>query len=303
MPLPAPYAPPWKRLGEDGVALVAWLGLKLREGFRRNREGTLPVPPFWPRRWRQLFWPLALVAVALVGLALGRLWLAPPSSSPRSRVEAPPGLGSPAPSGRSSEVGEGLGPASGTQVAQGAPAGAGVKGELPREPLGQGEGDGVPVTADRGDDERNGTPNALHPPEPPSPTATTEPTEPADPIEAIEATEAIEPADIPESQAATFSEADRLLAQWRADDPKAPIDAIHAAAASATLTLELNGRFLNQSPAQRQRQAERWLERAAGLGYSHLRLVDGQRRLLGRDAWVGGGILLLRPPDPELTPQ
>ena len=67
MPLPAPYAPPWKRLGEDGVALLAWLGLKVREVWRRNREGRLPLPAFWPRRWPRLFWPLVLAAVLLVG--------------------------------------------------------------------------------------------------------------------------------------------------------------------------------------------------------------------------------------------
>ena len=70
MPLPGPYEPPWKRLGEDLVAIGAWLLLKLRELGRRSREGSLPVPAFWPRRWPQLFWPLML-AIALLALVAG----------------------------------------------------------------------------------------------------------------------------------------------------------------------------------------------------------------------------------------
>ena len=70
MPLPGPYEPPWKRLGEDLVAIGAWLLLKLRELGRRNREGSLPLPAFWPRRWSQLFWPL-VVAIVLIALVAG----------------------------------------------------------------------------------------------------------------------------------------------------------------------------------------------------------------------------------------
>ncbi|MEB3258414.1 MAG: hypothetical protein VKN83_08875 [Cyanobacteriota bacterium] len=70
MPLPGPYEPPWKRLGEDLVAIGAWLLLKLRELGRRSGEGSLPVPAFWPRRWPQLFWPLML-AIALLAPVAG----------------------------------------------------------------------------------------------------------------------------------------------------------------------------------------------------------------------------------------
>ncbi|MFM9073108.1 MAG: hypothetical protein ACKOOC_06890, partial [Cyanobium sp.] len=89
MPLPAPYAPPWKRLGEDLVATLAWLGLKLRELVRRNGEGSLPVPGFWPRRWPQLFWPLVLGASLVVptGLVMG-LRHQPPSTPLEASTEA-----------------------------------------------------------------------------------------------------------------------------------------------------------------------------------------------------------------------
>lgn len=90
MPLPGPYEPPWKRLGEDLVASGAWLRLKLRELVRRNREGSLPLPAFWPPRWPQLFWPLVLVIALLAsvaGLGLVRDWIAAPG--PPSGPEAP----------------------------------------------------------------------------------------------------------------------------------------------------------------------------------------------------------------------
>ena len=165
----------------------------------------------------------------------------------------------------------------------------------------------MPLSFGRGDPERNGAPNTLRPPdhpEPPAPATSSKLPEPSGLAELSQPSDRTHSSDSPvltEAPTATSNEADGLLARWRADDPEAPIDAIDAAPASATLTLELNARFLNQSPAQRQSQSERWLERAAGLGYGHLRLVDGQGRLLGRDAWVGGGMLLLRPPDPELA--
>ena len=45
----------------------------------------------------------------------------------------------------------------------------------------------------------------------------------------------------------------------------------------------------------RSRRAEAWLQRATELGYDHLRLEDGEQRLLGRDARVGGGMILFPP--------
>jgi len=46
--------------------------LRARELWRRNGEGSLWVPPVWPRSVAAAFWPLVLVAVlVLAGLALG----------------------------------------------------------------------------------------------------------------------------------------------------------------------------------------------------------------------------------------
>ena len=69
--LPAPYRSPWKRLGEDLEAVGADLVLRGRELWRRNGEGNLWRPPFWPRTVAASFWPLVLAAVLVVGLVVG----------------------------------------------------------------------------------------------------------------------------------------------------------------------------------------------------------------------------------------
>ena len=106
-------------------------------------------------------------------------------------------------------------------------------------------------------------------------------------------------ADVPAAE--TFEtpaqvEANRLRAQWSADDRDQLIAALSPDPASLTLTLQLNPAYLALPAAQRQRWAEHWLQRAIAAGYSHLHLRDGQRRLLGREALVGGGMVLLEPP-------
>jgi len=90
--LPAPYESPWLLLRRDLVAVVASLRLRLRELWRRNREGDLSVPGFWPARLAPLFWPALLALGLALALGLGvRLGspLAPATS-------APPPAGAPA---------------------------------------------------------------------------------------------------------------------------------------------------------------------------------------------------------------
>ena len=73
--LPAPYASPWGQLGNAVRAVLASLRLKLRELWRRNREGDLSVPGFWPQGLAPLFWPLVLAALLALALALaGQVW-------------------------------------------------------------------------------------------------------------------------------------------------------------------------------------------------------------------------------------
>ena len=66
-PLPVPYENPWGLLARDGRAVAASLRLQARELWRRNRQGDLRRPSFWPKDLAPLFWPLALA------LALGLL--------------------------------------------------------------------------------------------------------------------------------------------------------------------------------------------------------------------------------------
>jgi len=68
--LPALYQSPWEALRQDLPAAAADLRLRVQELWRRNREGDLSTPGFWPQDLAPLFWPVAL-AVVLLLLALG----------------------------------------------------------------------------------------------------------------------------------------------------------------------------------------------------------------------------------------
>ena len=71
--LPVPWSSPWKQLRQDLARDLPAVGsasvLRLRELWRRNREGDLSVPGFWPHALSAWFWPL-LLAVALSVLSL-----------------------------------------------------------------------------------------------------------------------------------------------------------------------------------------------------------------------------------------
>ncbi|MCP9914063.1 hypothetical protein KBZ07_11735 [Cyanobium sp. BA20m-14] len=69
-PYPAPYEEPWGRLAFDLRAALASTGLRLRELARRNRQGELSVPGFWPASLAWLFWPLLLALLLALFMAL-----------------------------------------------------------------------------------------------------------------------------------------------------------------------------------------------------------------------------------------
>lgn len=69
-PYPAPYEEPWGRLAFALRAALASTGLRLRELVRRNRQGELSVPGFWPPSLAWLFWPLLLALFMALVLAL-----------------------------------------------------------------------------------------------------------------------------------------------------------------------------------------------------------------------------------------
>ena len=71
--LPAPYVSPWREFARNLRSMVADLRLRLQEIWRRNREGDLSVPGFWPQGLAPWFWPLILVLLlGLVVLLAGR---------------------------------------------------------------------------------------------------------------------------------------------------------------------------------------------------------------------------------------
>ena len=71
--LPAPYVSPWREFARNLRSMAADLRLRIQEIWRRNREGDLSVPGFWPQGLAPWFWPLILVLLlGLVVLLAGR---------------------------------------------------------------------------------------------------------------------------------------------------------------------------------------------------------------------------------------
>ena len=81
--LPAPYRSPWSGLLEALRAVSADLRLALRRLWRRNQQGDLPRPAFWPAGLAALFWPLLLtLLLALAAVLPLQLLRAGPRSLP-----------------------------------------------------------------------------------------------------------------------------------------------------------------------------------------------------------------------------
>ncbi|MCP9837046.1 hypothetical protein KBY84_05990 [Cyanobium sp. N.Huapi 1H5] len=228
--LPAPYASPWGRLAQALRAVLASLRLKLRELWRRNGEGDLSVPGFWPQGLAPVFWPLLLAALLALLLALaGQLWRG------LTHRAAPDG-------------------------------GAAAPLVVPAPP--------VPV------------PTAPVP----APTAITAPAGTRKAPMPSPASEAVADPEPPPAL-----ELDPLLALLAEDDPEHLIASAHPEPAEGRLVLTMAPAYAGLAPASRSRWAERWQQRARGLGYERLELVDGQGRLLARGALVGSGMILLDP--------
>ena len=98
VPLPVPYENPWGLLARDGRAVAASLRLQARELWRRNRQGDLRRPGFWPKDLDPLFWPLALALALglLTFLVVGGAKLIPPGPAGVAPVEVSRGGVAPA---------------------------------------------------------------------------------------------------------------------------------------------------------------------------------------------------------------
>lgn len=69
--LPASYRNPWSTLGENLAAVAADARLRLQELGRRNGQGSLWRPSWWPADLAPLFWPLLLALALALLLGLG----------------------------------------------------------------------------------------------------------------------------------------------------------------------------------------------------------------------------------------
>ncbi|WP_156771179.1 hypothetical protein [Synechococcus sp. CC9902] len=92
--LPAPYVSPWLEFSRNLQALFADLQLRAQELWRRNGEGDLSIPGFWPRNLASTFWPVVLVLVVALPLAGLRWWQSahPTLPEPASSVVAGDGF-------------------------------------------------------------------------------------------------------------------------------------------------------------------------------------------------------------------
>jgi len=254
--LPAPWQNPWGLLWRDLGAVLASLGLGLRELWRRNGEGSLWRPAFWPQGGAKLFWPFLVVALVVLLVLGGRPLLAarrPPPLPPlaaggnttteaATQAEKPP-------------TSDGT---SGTEASLSPPAAT-----------------AAPVAP----------PSAPQPMESEAPAAT-----PAQPSRGETEAGALGPSDAP------LPTPDPLLQELAPDDPEGWIGATRAEPGASRLDLLLIDRFGTLPEPQRLALAGQWQRRAEFLGYEDLRLLDGRGHLLARRALVGSGMILLEFP-------
>lgn len=252
--LPAAYRNPWQSLRDDLEAVVADLRLRSQELWRRNGQGSLWRPGWWPGDLAPLFWPLVL-GLAIVLSAIGIAAAATALRGVQPDVAASRSV---------------VGPADqdpGTEQRFQPPA------DLPEERLverGAGSEDaitdgGADTTADAGDDlpgpDRKDVSSldAARPAEPETPQA------PVDPL----------------AELVQRPETDGLLmgAQVLPDQ--------------VTLELQVSAGFVRLPAAEQQRRAVQWQQWATDLGYDHLELRDSRAGLLARDALVGSGMIVL----------
>ncbi|MCX5944703.1 MAG: hypothetical protein NTZ53_05205 [Cyanobacteria bacterium] len=289
--LPAPYRSPWLALGVDLLAVAADLRLRCRELWRLNRSGDLPYPQIWPASLAASFWPIVLALV--IGLLGAGLWrLARPGASP---APAPPGLISPgalpaadpglAPSGAAPQIRAQAkpelhppqlhppqlhSPQLHSEVPSEVQAQALPRSRLPGSPGAQrtapdpSPGPGAsPGSAGTGSPAASG-PFDLQPPQGDGPLEVDE--SPRDPN--------------PLSSWRQRPEAAGLLL-WAQGD-----------AGAAWIQLVLSDAFGQLKATEQQQRADLWLVWAQEWGYDHLELRDQGGDLLGREARVGGGMIL-----------
>jgi hypothetical protein len=274
-PLPAPYQDPLSRLGEDLRAVLASLRLRLRELWRRNWQGDLTRPGFWPRDLAPLYWPLllscGLILIILLPWQLARLLPQRPTPLPQVSSSTADSLES--------------GTTKSTDLAPGIPEAGAAASATDSSKFDSSSSDSGAVSSG------TSLTDTL------SPEAATAGAEgaasPSPEAAAAQAAEA-EAARAAEAASATAAEAEmQLLAGFAQQDPGRLIAAAQADGDGVLLRLRMAEGYGRLSRQRRQTQAERWWQRSLELGYEQLQLRDGLGRLLARQARVGSGMILL----------
>ncbi|MDA9674822.1 hypothetical protein N9T98_01435 [bacterium] len=257
--LPAPYNSPWKALGQDLRAVSADLRLRSQELWRRNREGDLSVPAFWPEPFAALFWPV-LLGFSLAVLILGGIQLrqalqgqSPPSPPEVERVRTTP-----------------------FPEARALPITNSVESDLNNQGVAEAPTD----------------PNITLPKEP-------EQLMQAEAPPGLNNLELEPPSVKTEAELLLFDPLLELLAEEGSKDSgqgSALIVAAQPQPERNAVILQINdAAWMQRSPEQRQHLAETWWTRLEDQGYADLRLVNEQQDLLARPARIGGGMLVFDP--------
>ena len=257
--LPAPYNSPWKALGRDLRAVSADLRLRSQELWRRNREGDLSVPAFWPEPFAALFWPV-LLGFSLAVLILGGIQLrqalqgqSPPSPPEVERVRTTP-----------------------FPEARALPITNSVESDLNNQGVAEAPTD----------------PNITLPKEP-------EQFMQAEDPPGLNNLELEPPSVKTEAELLRFDPLLELLAEEGSTDSgqgSALIVAAQPQPERNAVILQINdAAWMQRSPEQRQHLAETWWTRLEDQGYADLRLVNEQQDLLARPARIGGGMIVFDP--------
>ena len=281
--LPAPYRNPWRSLAEALSAVAADSRLRLQELWRRNGEGDLRRPGWWPRDLAPLFWPLLLAAVLTLlaagfSLALPRIQqLRAPAPSPSAASE--PRSESPADNGTDRNESDRNGPVTDRPSEQ--PEASGVA-----QPERASAPEAENTTVER-PGERRPASEATRRPQPRS--------ESRSALDAQPGSERVpdavsEPVLEPEPESAPLDPLVELLERPGSDGL---LRAAEGQPQRGTLQLQVRPAFKRLQRAEQQRHAELWQAWAQELGYDHLELRDGLGALLARDALVGSGMIVL----------
>ena len=262
--LPAPYQSPWEALRRDLAAVVADLRLRAQETWRRNREGDLDVPAFWPRELAPLFWPLVVsLALLLVGAGVvvlaGRVIPQQQLSTPH-RESLPE---SPAP-----ERPVRLSSSPTPDIAEATP----VDEDAPVSPITPPQSPASPSAA-----AQSATPSAAD-------------VQPND-----------QPLAAPQSVPDPLPDPLLVTLQQAAESTGAAVDAPKLVVAIARrperngVQLTLAASWCDLKQSRRQELADQWLEQSQAAGYDELLLQSEQGTRWGRSARVGQGMVIPEP--------